>query len=107
MKKLSLIFILLIFAGCQSPEKLDAKFNTEIFCPNSSYRFLILQATKAEAEKSIQDAVQYYLKSNKKNRYTVLYLPDGRNTSIYNINPIEIQKECILIERPRKLKDIK
>jgi hypothetical protein len=105
MKKLSLAFLLLII-GCTPSIDKEPKFNTEIFCPNSSYRFLVLQATRAEVEHSVQDAIQYYLKSNKKNRYTVLYLPDGRNTSIYNINPIEIQKECALIERPRKLKDI-
>jgi len=105
MKKLFLALLLLII-GCKLSANQEPKFNTEIFCPNSSYRFLVLKSTRAEVENSIQNAVQYYLKSNKKNRYTVLYLPDGRNTSIYNTNPIEIQKECTLIERPRKLKDI-
>ena len=104
MKQLITILLLLTL-GCKSWDD-EPKYNTEIVCPNSSYRFLVLQTTKQEAEQSIRDAIEYQLKSNKKNRYTILHFPNKRSTSIYNLYPQEVQKECILIERPRKLKDI-
>jgi len=76
------------------------KFNTEIFCPNSSYRILILKSTKAEVRYSIEQAIGYYEKRLQKDRYTVLYLPHNRSTSIYNTIPQELL-QCQLIERPR------
>ncbi len=104
MKLISLI-ILAFIVSCQ-PVDNEPKYNTEIVCPNSSYRFLVLQATKQEVEQSILNAIDYYLKSNKRNNYTILYFPNRRTTSIYNMTPLEVQRDCMLIERPRKLKDI-
>ncbi len=106
-----LLVFLLLLAACQKEYRNslvddEPKYNTEIVCPNSSYRFLVLQSTKAETEESIRKAIEYHLKSNKKNRYTILYFPNNRTTSIYNMTPQEVQRECLLIERPRKLKDI-
>ncbi len=100
MKKFTIILPLII-ASCVSFES-EPQFNTEIFCPSSSYRILILQSTKVEVENSILSAIKYWEKSNKKNRYTVLYLPGNRSTSIYNTRPQELLNECILTERPRK-----
>ncbi|MES2677326.1 MAG: hypothetical protein V4612_03305 [Pseudomonadota bacterium] len=100
MKNLAVILSLLL-SGC-GIFKEEPQFNTEIFCPNSSYRILILQSTKAEVEKSIIDAIEYNQKSNKRNRYTVLYLPNNRSTSIYNATPQELISQCQLTERPRK-----
>ncbi len=91
----------LLVASCGICKE-EPQFNTEIFCPNSSYRILILQSTRTEVEKSIIDAIEYSKKSNKKNRYTVLYLPNNRSTSIYNTTPQELLNQCQLIERPRK-----
>ncbi len=93
----------LVLFGCSLlSNKNEPQFNTEIVCPNSSYRILILQATKAEVERSILDAIEYWKGSNKKNRYTVLHFSKDRNTSIYNTNPQELFDQCLLVERPRK-----
>ena len=100
MRKFIAILPLLV-AGC-GIFRSDPQFNTEIFCPNSSYRILILQSTKAEVEKSIIDAIEYNNKSSKNNRYTVLYLPHNRSTSIYNTTPQELAGQCQLIEKPRQ-----
>ncbi len=105
MNKLPLILLLLI-ASCKSLSNSEPKFNTEIVCPNSFHRFLILRSTKREVEQSIKEAIEYSLKGNKKNRYTVLRFPGGLSTSIHNMTPQKIQKECRLLEKPRKLKDI-
>lgn len=77
------------------------KFNTEIFCPSFSYRFLILNTTKREVEQSIENAIAESLKSNKDNKYVVLYFPNSASTSIYNITPQQIKQECYLEERPK------
>ena len=100
-----IVILLFFITACHSFDD-EPKYNTEIVCPNSSYRFLVLRATKKEVEKSIIDAIDYHQKSNKRNKYTILYFPDKSNTSIYNIIPEEVQRDCTLIERPRKLKDI-
>lgn len=104
MKQFTVI-LLLFLTSCLSLDD-EPKYNTEIVCPNSAYRFLVLRTTKKEVEQSIRDAIDYHNKSNRRNKYTILYFPDKSNTSIYNLMPEEVQRECMLIERPRKLKDI-
>jgi hypothetical protein len=109
MKKLLYqIPFLLFISGCGSSYNPDnpssAQFNSEIVCPNSAYRFLILQSNKAEVEASIRQAIEYNQKSNKRTAYTILYLPNNRTTSIYNVTPQELQSQCMIIERPRNIK---
>ena len=85
---------------------LDVPFNTEIYCPDMSYRFLVLQTTKEQVHQSIIDAINYREMGSLNVRYTVLRFPGQSSTSIYNVTPQELLSQCQLIERPRKLKDI-
>ncbi|MCE3255303.1 MAG: hypothetical protein K0R25_797 [Rickettsiaceae bacterium] len=102
MKRLALLLSLTI-ASCSTFEKKEEPmFNTEIFCPQSSYRFLILKSTRQEVEQSIVKAIEQQEKGNKKNRYTVLQFPNQSSTSIYNVSPQELSR-CELIERSRNV----
>ncbi|MFT5703995.1 MAG: biotin-(acetyl-CoA carboxylase) ligase [Rickettsiales bacterium] len=99
MKNLILAFYLLI-VGCGINSK-QPEFNTEIICPKTSYRILILETTAFQVEKAILDSIEYQKKLNKNSKYTVLYLSNNRSTSIYNTTPQELLYECNLIQRPR------
>lgn len=89
-----------LIASC-APNREEAPFNTELFCSTFSYRFLILKTTKEEVLKSIEKAIEYKIKSNKRTKYTVLYFPHNQSTSIYNITPEEL-RSCQIRELPRK-----
>ncbi|MFT6332286.1 MAG: hypothetical protein ACJAW3_000618 [Lentimonas sp.] len=84
--------------GCSADR--STKFNTEIYCPKSFERFLILQVTKQDVRKSIIDAMQEQ-RGKAKNRYTLLSFPKNRTTSIRKISAKTLMYECILIELPR------
>lgn len=107
-KSIAIIFLIILASCSSSPSVVNenAPFNTELYCPSIYYRFLILKTTKKEVMDSIEKAIEYRRKSNKKSRYTVLYFPHGASTSIYNITPEELKK-CGIRELPRKIDDQK
>jgi len=94
--------LLLLSVSCLRAPAYKANVNTEINCPIYYYRFLMLHATRQEVQQSIMDAIKYRESSNFEEKYTVLKLPDGRSTSIYNITPKELLHNCSLRELPRK-----
>ncbi|MFT6106837.1 MAG: hypothetical protein ACJA0S_001198 [Rickettsiales bacterium] len=109
MKKLLIITLLLFSVSCSYPVSsygLFSKFqaesnsNTEIYCPNSGQKILILYATRADVSKSIIDAVKEKKRTGENNRYTTLHF-SGRGTSIYNTTPEELLNECLLLEMAR------
>lgn len=102
MLKKTAVILSIILAGCASSGDIDerAPFNTELFCPASSYRFLILYTRQEDVMRSIDQAIEYKRQSNKQSRYTVLQLPHNQSTSIYNVTPEEL-KNCIIREIPR------
>lgn len=78
--------------------------NTEIYCPDSNYRILLLATTKEEVYESILGALQDQLHSGNfgKIKYTALHLSENRTTSIYNTTASELLNRCKLIEFYRK-----
>jgi uncharacterized lipoprotein NlpE involved in copper resistance len=98
----------LSLGGCYNNEDIRSRYpvNTELFCPEFSYRFLVLKTTQEEVLQAINEAIEYNRKSNKGSKYTVLRFPHNQSTSIYNVSPEEL-KRCGIRELPRASGDNK
>lgn len=103
MKKLLLIIPFFI-AGCSFFDK-EPQFNTEIFCPATGHRILILHSTEAEVKEALTKAMGMQ-RGKKKINYTALYLAGEKTTSIYGMTAEQIMHNCMLIELPRELPKI-
>lgn len=109
-------FILLLFTitNCgptiknqSSPLYKKGTLNTEIYCPNSGYRILLLSTDSQEVHEAIMQALyeQSASENYKKVKFTILNLSGDRKTSIYNTTAHELLTECRLIEFYRTPQD--
>lgn len=112
MKHFLFLFLCVITTGCGSifgsdSKEYDNPLNTEIHCPKSGYRILLLSTDSNEVHEAIMQALYEQSSSEGYNKvkFTVLSFPGDRKTSIYNTTAHELLTECRLIEFYRTPQD--
>ncbi|MFT6219659.1 MAG: DNA-directed RNA polymerase subunit RPC12/RpoP [Myxococcota bacterium] len=101
MRRFLILALLFIAVSC-SKNLEESQSNTEIYCPRTGHKVLVLYATRADVSKSIVSAVKEQGESQAKDKYTILRFPGGYTTAIRNIYPQQLLHECLLREMARK-----
>jgi hypothetical protein len=101
MKKFLVIILFTAIISCSDPLG-ESQSNTEIYCPRTGHKALILYATREEVSASIVKAFRKEERVRENNRYSVLEFSGGRKTSINNIEPRQLFYDCLVREMARK-----
>lgn len=97
------IFFLFFFCVIISCTEILPDYDTEILCADNS-RFLIYNTDYRDVILGLKNHIKQRYETHTDENYTVIKLPDGRNTHIRNITPEQMIKCKIYNVTPKRIK---